>query len=372
MPPAKAAARLRIAAAGDIGAVGRVRGRARTGGYGPLLEALAVPFRDADAAFVNLEFPVIAGAEPAAAALRQAHEEALLPALRAAGVSAVSLANNHVMDAGTEGLAQTLDALDRAGLGRFGAGRDLAEARRPWRAEPHGVRLVVLGYGETAGARLDAAAPCLAPLDPDLVREDLARWRAEADVLVVAAHWGAMYVDYPPPRVIDMARLLAGAGADLVLGHHPHVLQGARREGRCLVCYSLGDAVFDRRSGDYEAQVAKETRRWSAVFTIEAGPEPSFDVVPLALDEDGVPQAADAATAVRIRGRIGRLSAGLDQAAARFADTSAPLLLRYELQSVVALLKQGRFGRVAKLLASVRPRHLPLLWQAMRRMGRNA
>lgn len=370
MRPADAS--LRIAAAGDIGAVGRVRGRARAGGYGPLLAALAAPLEAADAAFVNLEFPVIAGAAPAAARLRQAHEEALLPALREVGVSAVSLANNHMLDAGPEGLVQTLEALDRARLGRFGAGRDLAEARRPWRAERRGLRLVVLGYGESNGARRDPGAPCIAPLDPDLVREDLARWRGEADVLAVAAHWGAMYIDYPPPRVIEMARLLAEAGADLVMGHHPHVVQGARREGRCLVCYSLGDAVFDGRSGEYEAQVARDVRRLSGVFVVTTGAAPSFELVPLLLDEDGVPQAADAAAAGRVRERIERLSAGLDDAAARFADTSAPLLLRYELQSVLALLKQGRLGRVAKLLASVRPRHLPLLWQAMRRMGRNA
>lgn len=372
MPPAEArSASLRIAAAGDVGAVGRVRARAAQGGYGPLLEALAAAFSDADAAFVNLEFPVIAGAG-AAAGLRQAHEEALLPALREAGVSAVSLANNHVMDAGPEGLLQTLEALDRAGLGHFGAGRDLSAARQPWRSEVRGLRLVALGYGETAGSRHDPVGPCIAPFDAELVAEDVRRWRREADVLVVAAHWGAMYVDYPPPRVIEMARRLAAAGTDVVLGHHPHVLQGVRREGRCLVCYSLGDAVFDGRSGDYEAQVARETRRQAAVLRIETGAEPSFEIVPLALDEDGVPRPAPAEAAAAIRARVERLSAGLDQAAARFADTSAPLLLRYELQSVVALLRQGRFGRVVRLLASVRPRHLPLLWQAMRRMGRSA
>jgi poly-gamma-glutamate synthesis protein (capsule biosynthesis protein) len=364
--------RLRIAAAGDIGAVGRVRERARSTGYAPLLAALAEPFAAADAALVNLEFPVMAGARPAAAALRQAHEEALLPALAAAGVSAVSLANNHVMDAGAAGLAQTIEALDRAGLGHFGAGRDLDEARRPWRTERRGVRLLVLGYGETAGAKADPAAPCIAPLDPDLVRADLARWRAEAEVLVVAAHWGSMYVDYPPPRVMEMARVIAAAGADVVLGHHPHVLQGVRREGPCLVCFSLGDAVFDSRSGDYEAQVAKETRKQSAVFLIEAGAPPGLDVTPLVLDPDGVPVPANAGTAAAIVARLERISAGLNEAAARFADTSAPLLLRYELQSVVTLMRQGRFDRVVKLLASVRPRHLPLLWQAVRRMGRSA
>jgi hypothetical protein len=366
------AVRLRIAAAGDVGAVGRVRERAALGGYAPLLEALRGPFTAADAALVNLEFPVIAGARPAAASLRQAHEEALLPALAGAGVTAVSLANNHILDAGPEGLVQTIDALERAGLGHFGAGANLEAARRPWRSVVRGVRLVVLGYGESAGGREDPESPCIAPFDPDLVRADIARWRPEADVLIVAAHWGSMYVDYPPPRVMEMARMISGAGADIVLGHHPHVLQGCRREGNCLVCYSLGDVVFDSRSGEYEAQVAKETRRQSALFLIEAAGSAGLEVVPLRLDPDGIPAVAGPAEGAETVARLRRVSAGLDEAAERFADESAPLLLRYELQSLVTYMKQGRFDRIVKLLASVRPRHLPLLWQAVRRMGRSA
>ncbi len=364
---------LRLAAAGDVGAVGRVRERARDAGWAPLLGALSTAFRAADVAFVNLEFPVIAGADPAAATLIQAHDEALLPALAAAGVSAVCLANNHVMDAGGRGLEQTLAALERAGLPAFGAGPTLAAARRPWQTTVRGVRLAVLGYAESRRAPGAAGAPCVAPLDPDLVREDLARWRAATDVLVVHAHWGSMYVDYPPPRVIETARVLARAGADVVFGHHPHVLQGARREGRCLVCYSLGDAIFDSASGEYEAQVAKVTRKQGAVFVAEvAAGGAGLGAVPLVLDDDGVPAAADAGAADAIRARLTRVSAGLDDAAARFADESAPLLLRYELQSVVTYARQGRFDRIVKLLASLRPRHLPLLWQAVRRMGRSA
>jgi poly-gamma-glutamate synthesis protein (capsule biosynthesis protein) len=364
--------RVTIAAAGDVGAVGAVRARAASVGYGPIVAALAAPMTAADLGIVNLEFPVEAGEGSAARRLRQAHEPALLPALAAAGVGAVSLANNHLMDAGPEGLDDTLRALDDAGLSHFGAGRTLAEARRPLVREVRGQRVVVLGYGETAGARTDPGAPCIAPLDPALAVADLARWRPEADVLVAVAHWGSMYVDYPPPRVVKMAGVLAGGGADLVIGHHPHVLQGVRRIGNCLVCFSLGDAIFDSRSGELEARVARETRKRGAVFTIEWAASPGVTITPLQLDADGVPGLADPTAARAILERLHTLSAGLDQAEARFADESAPMLLRYELQSIGTFIRQGRFDRIVQLLAQVRPRHLPLLWQAVRRMGRSS
>jgi Bacterial capsule synthesis protein PGA_cap len=364
--------RLVIAAGGDVGAVGRVRERAQgPGGYVSLLEPLRAPYARGDLGLVNLEFPVIVRPDSPAAALRQAHDQALLPALAGLGVHAVSLANNHILDAGAGGLIDTMAACDAAGLAHFGAGRDLEAARQPFQANVRGARVVVLGYGETSGRDGDPGTPCIAPLDADLVREDLARWRPDADVLVVAAHWGSMYVDYPPPRVMEMARVLGTAGADVVLGHHPHVMQGARMESGALVCFSLGDLVFDSRSGELEAQVAKETRKQGAVFLISCADRPGVDVVPLRLDPDGVPAEATVADAAAIGERLARVSRGLDEAEQRFADESAPLLLRYELQSVVTYLKQGRLDRIARLLGSLRPRHLPLLWQAVRRMGRS-
>jgi Bacterial capsule synthesis protein PGA_cap len=203
------------------------------------------------------------------------------------------------------------------------------------------------------------------------VAEDLARWRPRADVLVVSAHWGSMYVDYPPPRVTELARAFEAGGADVVLGHHPHVLQGAERRGRTLVAYSLGDAVFNGRSGDFEAEVAAKLRLESAVFTVLAcDGAHGLEVAPLLLDRDGFPAAPGAAAERAQAERFAKLSAGLADAAARFAAEGAPLLLRYELQSLGTYVRQGRWDRVVKLLGSVRPRHLPLLWQAVVRRGR--
>jgi hypothetical protein len=172
--------------------------------------------------------------------------------------------------------------------------------------------------------------------------------------------------------VLALARVLQDGGVDVVLGHHPHVLQGVRREGRTVVLFSLGDVAFDSRAGDYEAKVAAHVRHLTGVFTVEVADAHGVAVAPLALDEHGVPRAADAAQAAAVEERLVRLSAGLGDAAARFASESAPTLLRYELQSLGTYLRQGRIDQVLRLIGSVRPRHLPVLWQALKRLGKTA
>jgi hypothetical protein len=117
--------------------------------------------------------------------------------------------------------------------------------------------------------------------------------------------------------------------------------------------------------------VAAATRLESGVVTVHACDRAhGLDFTPLRLDADGFPALADEASARAQESRFATLSAGLADAAARFAAEGAPTLLKYELQSLGTYVRQGRWDRVAKLLGSVRPRHLPLLWQAVVRRGR--
>jgi len=362
--------RLTLGAIGDVGVAGSARARAEREGWDAVLAAVGPTLRAADLGFANLELPV---AEPGwtrpgrSAEFR--HDPALPPALARAGVRVVAHANNHVMDCGARGLERTLAACRDAGLACAGAGRDLEAARRPAELVVNARRVVVLAYAASSPESARAGRPGPAPLEAALVREDLERWRPRADVLVVSVHWGSMYVDYPPPRVLDLADALERGGADVVLGHHPHVLQGWRRAGRCLTLFSLGDVVFDARAGDFEARAAAAARRESAVFTIHVADSPGLDALPLALDADGWPQAPEAGRARAQLERLAALAAGLAQARERFAREGAPRLLDYELESLGHYLRQGRWDRIARLLGSLRPRHLPLLWQALRRRG---
>lgn len=361
-----------IAALGDIGLVGSARARIAREGWDAPFEAVAPQLRLADLGFANLEFPV--GTEASVRPGRSSefhHDPEVAAALVRAGVHVVSLANNHLMDCGPEGLAGTLAACRAAGLATVGAGPTLAEARRPWIHDVRGRRLVLLAYGAAAGDAAGQETPGIAPLEAEIVAEDLEHWRREADLLVVSAHWGSMYVDFPPPRVLDWAGVLERAGVDLVLGHHPHVLQGAERRGRTLVAYSLGDAVFNAHAGDLQPEVAAAKRLESAVFTARLASEAhGLDLLPTRLDADGIPREPRGEELVAALARWKAMSEGLRDGARAFAEQSASTLLQYEVQSLTTYLRQGRWDRVLRLLGSVRPRHLPVLWHAITRKAR--
>jgi poly-gamma-glutamate synthesis protein (capsule biosynthesis protein) len=364
--------RLRIAAMGDVAVIGRALRRARREGFDAVFAAAAPHLRAADLGCANLEAPIGARGSVLpgrSAEFRQDEETAL--ALARSGVRVLALANNHMMDCGPEGVIRTRRACLDAGLDPVGAGADLEEARRPASFRLGDTRVVVLAYGAAGRDAARPGEPGIAPLEPEAVRSDLLHWRGEADVLVVCVHWGSMYVDYPPPRVLELA-LVLGDLADVVLGTHPHVLQGYRRSGRNLTLFSLGDACFDSHSGEVHATVAADRRRESGVFTVLLADQPGLEIAPLVLDEDGVPQAPGTAAAAAQAARLQSLAAGLAQGGARFASESAPVLVRYELESLVSYLRRGRVDRAVRLLSGLRARHLPVLWQALRRFGRAA
>jgi hypothetical protein len=361
--------RFSLAAVGDVGIIGPAHARASREGFDAALRVPGETLRTADLAFANLEFPIgEAGSVRPGRTPAFHHDPRVCGALARAGVRVVSLATNHAMDCGRGGLERTLGACREAGLLVAGAGNDLEAARRPALLEARGLRVGVLAYSQTEGDAAGPGTPGVAPLQEGLIREDLARWRPQVDFLVVSAHWGSMYVDYPPPRVTRLARALAECGADLVLGHHPHVLQGAERMGRTLVAYSLGDGVFNSRSGDFRASVGAESRLASGVFTawLTAG-EPGLDFAPYRLDEDGFPSSIPPEEAAAAVARLRALGEGLRDAEGRFAREGTRDLLRYELEALGHYLGQGRVDKALRVLLSVRPRHLPVLWQALRR-----
>lgn len=178
--------------------------------------------------------------------------------LRHAGFDAMGLANNHVGDYGDTALVSTVRLLHEARLPTFGAGRDLAAASRPVVLTRHGVRFGFLGFnaiGETPeaapgrpGALSVSMPPRTGPLDRselDRVLGDVRRLAHRVDVVVVMPHWGTQYTNRPEPVQGVVARALVRAGADLVVGGHPHWVQGADQVGDALVVNSLGNFVFD-------------------------------------------------------------------------------------------------------------------------------
>ncbi len=211
----------------------------------------------ADLFVVNLECPFTARGEKIPKNFNFRGRPELVGALLAGGVDAVSVANNHAMDYGAVGLFDTLETLDKAKIPHFGAGRNLAEARRPLFIERNGVRFAFLGYFFLGDRNIEPpeviateSTPGVAGHRSDvsvmeaMLREDVAGARHHADVVIPFFHWGREGNLLPEPYQVRLARAGIDAGAGAVLGSHPHVLQGMELHQGAPVAYSLGNFVF--------------------------------------------------------------------------------------------------------------------------------
>jgi poly-gamma-glutamate synthesis protein (capsule biosynthesis protein) len=213
--------------------------------------------RDADLFLVNLECPFTERGERVDKNFNFRARPALMNALTAGGVDVVSLANNHVMDYGSEGLEDTLSTLDGGGIRHFGAGSSLSDARQPTIVEIRGVRIAFLGYlflGEqhfepyeifatddqpgAAGHFGDVAAL------QSMMEDDIRSAREQADHVIPFFHWGREGRADPEPYQVALAHAAIDAGASAVLGSHPHVLQGVEVYNGAPIAYSLGNFVF--------------------------------------------------------------------------------------------------------------------------------
>jgi hypothetical protein len=164
------------------------------------------------------------------------------------GFDAVILATNHAMDQRPDGLEQTIETLDQAGLGAIGAGRSEDDAYTPWVTERDGVRVAVLGYTErSAFAPGGADARAFIARDLQRVLDALRTAHERAEVVVLCAHWGRDRSANPTAGQRSLARRFIEAGADLVIGAGPSVLQTVERttseRGDAVIAYSLGNLM---------------------------------------------------------------------------------------------------------------------------------
>ncbi|MCS7310206.1 MAG: CapA family protein [Armatimonadota bacterium] len=170
-------------------------------------------------------------------------------ALVFAGFDAVGLANNHLMDYQEGGLYDTLRVLDRVGIAYAGAGRSLEEARRPAILKRDGLQFALLSYscilpvGSVATSTRAGIAPARGAGAEEGMRQDIQTARERADFVLVSIHWGKQLAEFPESTQRRLGRLLIDWGADAVVGHHPHVLQGIEVYREKVIAYSLGDFV---------------------------------------------------------------------------------------------------------------------------------
>ena len=216
-----------------------------------LLDPIEPVLRRADLAVVNLETAVTAGGSPASKEFTFRAPASVFAALRGGGVDIASMANNHGLDYGVQGLRDSLAAARRYRFPVVGIGLNAKQAYAPFRRTINGRRIAVIGATQVLDDHLIAAwtagpsRPGLASAKdvPRLVQEVRAA-RRTSDTVVVYLHWGVELEQCPSTAQRTLARQLVAAGADVVVGGHAHRVQGAGRMGDTLVGYGLGNFVW--------------------------------------------------------------------------------------------------------------------------------
>lgn len=239
---------LRVIAVGDIMLGGTAGPELASLGYDHPFVHVGPILRTGHIVFGNLEGPLTTGGEPDQDKkfVFRSPPAKVIPALKAAGFNVFSLANNHMLDYGAAGLSDTLLALTEAGINCAGAGGDLVAARRMSLIEANGYRIGVLAYSMTLPENFFAAKERAGTAfgHEQHVRIDVARARKQADIVLVSFHWGQEGKTELRDYQTRLGRVAIDAGADAVLGHHPHILQGVERYKRGVILYSLGNFVF--------------------------------------------------------------------------------------------------------------------------------
>lgn len=301
---------MRLLFAGDV-MLGRLVNRALKAvppdyPWGDTLEV----FRKADVRFCNLECALSDRGSPWSITPKTFHfrtDARNVDVLARAGIDAVSLANNHILDFEVEGLFDTIAILDGSGIAHAGAGRDLSEAQRPARMRVRDRTIAFFAFTDNEPAW--EAGPSepgtfYLPVDPsdDRVRRFLGRVAEasrEADLVVVSAHWGPNWGYEPPEEHVALAHALIEAGTGVVFGHSPHVFRGVEIHRGFPILYSTGDFVDDYAVDEVE----RNDQSFLFVVAMDAD---GTGIVDLAL----YPTTIGRFQANRARGREARAIAG--------------------------------------------------------------
>lgn len=252
---------------------------------------IAPTLGQADFVFGNLECPVSDVGQDLHHKYSFRADPRVIEGLKFAGFRVMSLANNHMDDWDLPALEDTVARLRAAGIQPVGAGSNAMEAHYPVLYDLHGVRLAFLAYVgiPPEGATADPSRSGVAWLDLDRVLSDIRFAKPLADLVVVSLHWGVEYQPRPETRQVAWAHAMIDAGADLVVGSHPHVVQPLETYHGRWVVYSLGNFIFDQRSPEtHRGELLKVRLRDKDIVEVTTVPiqiDPTFQAVLRPADE---------------------------------------------------------------------------------------
>jgi len=289
-------------------------------------EAVLPLLKNADIVLANLEGPLARKSAREARNYSYKVNPLLAAALARARIGVLTLANNHALDCGREGVLETLEALASAGAGAIGAGADRRGAHRPLIRQAGPWRVGLLGYYWNERCAATDDLPGAAMGTPEALAADIGALRDRVDRVVVTYHWGVPYYVEPSPENRARARLAVDCGADVVIGHHPHIVQPFEIYRGCPIFYSVGNFTFGSRNSHAEGLLVA-VRFEAALTTVYAYPLYVKNRDPR----------------VRFQPKVLR-GAGADRALRRLAEISGPAGAELRFEAGRGILRLRRSG----------------------------
>jgi len=199
-----------------------------------------------DAVFANLESPFGRTGEKADKEYTFLVSPELVKILKHLNITGVSLANNHIMDYGMQALKSTIKTLRKYRIGYAGAGMNIRKAKKPFITKVKGKRIGFLSYSNTLPVSFYASKnnAGTAPGYSGYIKYDIAKLKNKVDIIIVTFHWGEELCDSVKSYQRTLAHLAIDAGADIVVGSHPHILQEIEGYKNGIIAYSLGNLLF--------------------------------------------------------------------------------------------------------------------------------
>lgn len=309
------------------------------GKHGPKFpfEKCRAGLADSDIVIGNLEV-VLSRFDPQTDPFNRIHLRAqpeAVEGLSFAGFTAVTLANNHIMQHGTDAVMETIKILGQNGIAHTGIESAELRIKNFCLIEKRGIKVGMLGYNfrpeqYSLSPRIDVAGSL------ERICSDIESVRDRVDFVVLSLHWGEEFINRPSGEQVRTGRKLLDCGAHVILGHHPHILQGVERYRGRVIAYSLGDFVFD---------LWEERLRKSMILRLDLrdANEIGYEIRPVMINEKWQPEILQGEASSRMRTQIEDLASLID---ANAADSQ----WQQEVKSELRRFRRGVYGHYLKSL----------------------
>jgi poly-gamma-glutamate synthesis protein (capsule biosynthesis protein) len=288
---------IRLFAVGDISL--------RTANGKDPFEGILTDLQNCDILFGNLETTLTSRKSQAEKSVVITSAPSQLRHLKEAGFNVLNLANNHILDSGAPGLADTIDTLTHNGISYIGAGKNGLN-REPLIINEMGLRVGFLGYDQN-GFYDRKTGSFVNKITFKSAINDIKKLKSQCDIIIISLHWGIDYVYYPSPTQISLAHSLIDAGASIILGHHPHVLQGIEKYKSGLIAYSLGNFQFQY---SISGPTSKLNTNYSLILSLRFNKSGliSYDLLPIIIDNNFLPRIPNSALGKEIINLVSEIS----------------------------------------------------------------